>query len=68
MARSRAGAMTGGLISVEEALARVLASARQPLGEESVALADALGRTLAREARASHAQPPFASSSMDGYA
>jgi molybdopterin molybdotransferase len=60
--------MTGDLISVEEALARVLASARQPLGEESVALADALGRTLAREARASHAQPPFASSAMDGYA
>jgi molybdopterin molybdotransferase len=60
--------MTGGLISVEEALARVLASARQPLGEESVALGDALGRTLAREARASHAQPPFASSAMDGYA
>ncbi|MGD1016975.1 MAG: gephyrin-like molybdotransferase Glp [Roseiarcus sp.] len=60
--------MTDGLMSVEEALARVLASARQPLGEESVALADALGRTLAREARAARAQPPFANSAMDGYA
>jgi molybdopterin molybdotransferase len=60
--------MTDGLISVEEALARVLASARQPLGEESVALGDALGRTLAREVRSQRAQPPFASSAMDGYA
>ncbi len=58
----------GGLISVEEALARVLASAREPLGEESVALGDALGRTLAREVRALRAQPPFANSAMDGYA
>jgi molybdopterin molybdotransferase len=58
----------GGLISVEEALARVLASARESLAEESVALGDALGRTLAREVRASRAQPPFASSAMDGYA
>jgi len=58
----------GGLISVEEALARVLASARQPLGEQSVALGDALGRTLAREVRASRVQPPFDSSAMDGYA
>jgi molybdopterin molybdotransferase len=58
----------GGLISVEEALARVLASAREALGEESVALADALGRTLAREVRALRAQPPFANSAMDGYA
>jgi molybdopterin molybdotransferase len=60
--------MTGGLISVEEALARVLASARKPLAEESVALGDALGRTLAREVRSRRVQPPFASSAMDGYA
>ena len=58
----------GGLISVEEALARVLASAREPLGEESVALGDALGRTLARDVRALRTQPPFANSAMDGYA
>ncbi len=58
----------GGLISVEEALARVLASAREPLAEESVALSDALGRTLAREVRSLRTQPPFANSAMDGYA
>ena len=58
----------GGLISVAQALERVLASAREPLGEESVALGDALGRTLAREVRALRAQPPFANSAMDGYA
>ncbi|MGD0641020.1 MAG: gephyrin-like molybdotransferase Glp [Roseiarcus sp.] len=60
--------MTGGLISVDEALARVLASAGEPLSEESVALGEALGRTLAREARALRTQPPFANSAMDGYA
>jgi molybdopterin molybdotransferase len=61
--------MTGeGLISVAEALSRVLASAREPLGEETVALRDAAGRTLAREVRALRTQPPFANSAMDGYA
>jgi molybdopterin molybdotransferase len=58
----------GGLIPVAEALARVLASAREPLDEESVALAQALGRTLARDVCALRAQPPFANSAMDGYA
>jgi len=58
----------GGLISVAEALARVLASAREPLAEETVALGEALGRTLARELRSLRTQPPFANSAMDGYA
>ncbi len=58
----------GGLISVEEALARVLASARDPLGAEIVALSEALGRTLARDVRSLRTQPPFANSAMDGYA
>ncbi len=58
----------GGLISVEDALARVLASAGEPLGEESVALGEALGRTLARSVHALRTQPPFANSAMDGYA
>jgi molybdopterin molybdotransferase len=58
----------GGLISVEEALARVLASVKAPLGAESVALEEALGRTLAEDIRALRTQPPFASSAMDGYA
>jgi molybdopterin molybdotransferase len=56
------------LISVEEALARVLASVASPLAAESVALEDALGRTLAEDVRALRTQPPFANSAMDGYA
>jgi molybdopterin molybdotransferase len=59
---------TGGLISVEEALARVLAAAPVPLGVESVALDQALGRTLAEDLVALRTQPPFANSAMDGYA
>ena len=56
------------LIPVAEALARVLASAPQPLDEEMVALPDAAGRTLARGIAALRTQPPFANSAMDGYA
>ena len=40
------------MISVEEALARVLASAATPLEEERVALEAAYGRVLARDIRA----------------
>ncbi len=58
----------GGLISVEEALARVLASVTAPLLGEQVALENALGRTLAEDLRALRTQPPFANSAMDGYA
>jgi molybdopterin molybdotransferase len=57
-----------GLISVEEALARVLASAKAPLPAETVAIEDALGRALAEDIRALRTQPPFANSAMDGYA
>jgi molybdopterin molybdotransferase len=56
------------LISVEEALARVLASASEPLETEAVALAEALGRTLAVDVVSRRVQPPFANSAMDGYA
>lgn len=56
------------LISVEEALARVLASIEAPLPAESVAIEAALGRTLAEEVGALRTQPPFANSAMDGYA
>ncbi len=56
-----------GMISVEEALARVLASAGTPLGEERVALEEAYGRVLARDLAALRTQPPFANSAMDGY-
>ena len=57
-----------GMISVAEALARVLASAPKPVGSESVTIEAALGRTLASDLRALRTQPPFANSAMDGYA
>ena len=55
------------MLSVAEALERVLAAAR-PVGEESVAIEAALGRTLAADVHALRTQPPFANSAMDGYA
>ena len=75
-ARRQVGALAGGeprvsrspLMPVEEALARVLASVPDPLGEELVPLAEAFGRTLARDVVARRFQPPFANSAMDGYA
>jgi molybdopterin molybdotransferase len=57
-----------GMITVEEALARVLASAETPLEEESVVLDATYGRVLARDIKASRTQPPFPNSAMDGYA
>ena len=57
-----------GMMTVEDALARVLASADPPLGEERVALAAAHGRVLARDLVALRTQPPFPNSAMDGYA
>jgi molybdopterin molybdotransferase len=56
-----------GLVSLEDALAAVQAEAR-PLAAERVALGEALGRVLAADARAVTSLPPFASSSMDGFA
>jgi molybdopterin molybdotransferase len=56
------------MITVEEALRRVLASAETPLDEERVALEAAHGRVLARDLAALRTQPPFANSAMDGYA
>lgn len=55
------------MISVEEALARLLALVA-PLEAEEVPLRAAAGRVLARDVTASRTQPPFAASSMDGYA
>jgi len=55
------------LLSIEQALARVLARAR-PLPAETVPIEAAAGRMLAEDV-ASHVDlPPFASSAMDGYA
>ena len=55
------------LASVEEALARMLIGAT-PVGIEDVSLAEALGRTLARDILAARSQPPFDASAMDGWA
>jgi molybdopterin molybdotransferase len=55
------------LLTVEEALARVLERVR-PLPAEQVAVAEAAGRFLAEDARASVDLPPFPSSAMDGFA
>ena len=56
------------MITVDEALARVLASAEAPLDEEKIALEAAYGRVLARDLKALRTQPPFPNSAMDGYA
>jgi molybdopterin molybdotransferase len=55
------------MISVEEALARCLALVA-PLGAETVALRQAVGRMMAAPVVATRDQPPFAASAMDGYA
>ena len=59
--------MTKELLSVAEALARILAPAR-PLPEELVPLHQVRGRTLARDLAALRTQPPADVSAMDGYA
>lgn len=56
------------LLPVADALARVLASVRDPVGAEIVPVAEAAGRTLAVDLEALRTQPPFAASAMDGYA
>lgn len=55
------------MLSVEQALAAILVHAKT-LGTETVALADALGRTLAADVFAREDAPPFANSAVDGYA
>jgi molybdopterin molybdotransferase len=55
------------MIPVEEALAKLLALVT-PLEVEDVPLRAAAGRVLARDVTATRTQPPFAASSMDGYA
>lgn len=55
------------LLSVDDALARVLAGAVR-LGEEEVPLAHARGRVLSRDLIALRTQPPVDVSAMDGYA
>lgn len=55
------------MISVAEAQALCL-QGMTLLGSEDVPLTDAAGRTLTAPAQATRPQPPFAASSMDGYA
>ncbi|HEY8103550.1 MAG TPA: gephyrin-like molybdotransferase Glp [Gaiellaceae bacterium] len=55
------------LLSIDEALARVLARVR-PLESEHVPLADAAGRVLAEDVVSRVDLPPFPSSAMDGFA
>jgi len=55
------------LLPVEEALRRIV-SGVAPVETESVAVGDAGGRVLAGALGARRTQPPFAGSSMDGYA
>ena len=55
------------LLPVSEALERLLEGAG-PSGAETVKLAEAAGRVLAKPLMALRTQPPFAASAMDGYA
>ena len=55
------------MISVEEALARLLAPL-ETLPAEQISIAEAVGRVLAEDVAARRTQPPFAVSAMDGYA
>jgi molybdopterin molybdotransferase len=55
------------MLSVEEALERIL-SAFLPLEPEQVPILETLGRVLAQDVYADADIPPYANSSMDGYA
>ena len=55
------------MISVAQALTRIF-DLLKVLPSETVALAEAAGRVLAQPVAAARDQPPFAASSMDGYA
>ena len=55
------------LLTVDEALARILASAELSLSE-TIPLSGAYGRVLAKDLAAKRTQPPFSASAMDGYA
>lgn len=55
------------MLSVNDALQRIL-DKTTPLPAESVALQEALGRVLAHDIISAYDLPPFANSSMDGYA
>jgi molybdopterin molybdotransferase len=56
------------MISVEQALDRILAGLDGPMPAEEVSLMAGLGRILAEDVTAALTQPPVAVSAMDGYA
>jgi molybdopterin molybdotransferase len=60
--------MNKGLLSVEEALGRLLESATPVADTEEVPTLHATGRVLARAERSSMDVPPMDNSAMDGYA
>jgi molybdopterin molybdotransferase len=60
--------MNKGLLSVDEALAQMLASARPVREVEEVATLEATHRVLARAQRSTMDVPPMDNSAMDGYA
>ena len=60
--------MNKGLLSVDEALAQLLAGARPVDEVEEISTLDATGRVLARAQRSTIDVPPMDNSAMDGYA
>src|SRR5262245_27548867 len=60
--------MNQGLLSVDEALARLLKSARPVAEVEEVPTLEATRRVLARAQRSTMDVPPMDNSAMDGYA
>src|SRR3954465_4784729 len=60
--------MNKGLLSVDEALAQMLARAKPVAEIEEVPTLEATGRVLARAQRSTMNVPPLDNSAMDGYA
>ena len=60
--------MNKGLLSVDEALAQLLAAAKPVPDIEEVATLEATGRVLAKPQRSTMDVPPMDNSAMDGYA
>jgi molybdopterin molybdotransferase len=60
--------MNKGLLSVDEALERLLSGARPVAERETVATLEAAGRVLAEAQRSAMNVPPMDNSAMDGYA
>ena len=60
--------MNKGLLSVDEALARLLAGAKPVAESEEVPTLEATGRVLGRAQRSAMDVPPMDNSAMDGYA